>query len=152
MPYPAARRWPYDIVAVADSRVMLLNAARVITVCSNSCRFHNLLVRNLFGLLAEKNRILTQKLGHMAQRSTREKLLSYLFEQSRKAGSTSFTIAFNRPAAGGFSGGGPQRHVGGAEQDEARRPAGLPAEPVHAKITGKCIHDFDIFLVYWPES
>lgn len=99
---PGGAPLAYDIVAVADSRVMLLNAARVITVCSNSCRFHNLLVRNLFGLLAEKNRILTQKLGHMAQRSTREKLLSYLFEQSRKAGSTSFTIAFNRQQLADF--------------------------------------------------
>lgn len=99
---PGGAPLAYDIVAVADSRVMLLNAARVITVCSHSCRFHNLLVQNLFGLLAEKNRILTQKLGHMAQRSTREKLLSYLFEQSRKAGSASFTIAFNRQQLADF--------------------------------------------------
>lgn len=40
--------------------------------------------------------MLAQKLGHMSQCTTQEKLLSYLSEQSIRAGSASFTILFNR--------------------------------------------------------
>lgn len=58
---PGSAPLAYDIVAVADSRVLLLNAARVITVCSNSCRFHNLLVQNLFGLLDYRRNWFTLK-------------------------------------------------------------------------------------------
>ena len=38
----------------------------------------------------------------MSQRSTREKLLSYLSEQSVRAGSASFTIPFNRQQLADF--------------------------------------------------
>ena len=39
---------------------------------------------------------MTRKITHMSQRTTREKLLSYLSEQSAKAGSAVFDIPFNR--------------------------------------------------------
>ena len=41
-------------------------------------------------------------LEHMSQRTTREKLLSYLSEQSQKAGSPSFDIPFNRQQLADF--------------------------------------------------
>ena len=47
-------------------------------------------------ILAEKNMALTQKIGHMGKRSTREKILSYLSEQAGKAGGESFSIPLNR--------------------------------------------------------
>ena len=40
--------------------------------------------------------MLMQKLEHITQPTTREKLLSYLSEQSRLAGSSAFDIPFNR--------------------------------------------------------
>ena len=39
---------------------------------------------------------LTEKIGHMGKRTTREKILSYLSEQAKKAGGESFTIPLNR--------------------------------------------------------
>lgn len=58
--------------------------------------FHRRLLQNLLSVLALKNKTLTQKLEHMSQRTTREKLLSYLSEQSLKTGCSSFYIPFNR--------------------------------------------------------
>ena len=46
--------------------------------------------------VAEKNVALNEKLGHLAQRTTREKVLSYLDEQSRLAGSSRFEIPLDR--------------------------------------------------------
>ena len=52
--------------------------------------------------MASKNKRLTQKLEHISQRTTREKLLSYLSEQSLRAGSSSFDIPFNRQQLADF--------------------------------------------------
>lgn len=51
---------------------------------------------NLLRLMAEKNLHLNEKLTHMGQRSTREKLLSYLSAQARRQGGAEFDIPFNR--------------------------------------------------------
>ena len=51
---------------------------------------------NLLRILAGKNLMLTQKIGHMSKNSTREKLLSYLSAEARKAGSDRFSIPFDR--------------------------------------------------------
>ena len=47
-------------------------------------------------VLARKNVFLTERIGHIAQRSTREKVLSYLSEQAVKTGRKSFRIPLNR--------------------------------------------------------
>lgn len=85
-----------DVIAAEDSTVLFLDVRRVLTICSSSCAFHARLVRNLLSVMAQKNLTLTRKIGHMAKRSTREKLLSYLSAESQRAGSASFTIPYNR--------------------------------------------------------
>ena len=37
-----------------------------------------------------------QKLSHMSKRTTKEKLISYLFEEAKRQNSKTFEIAFNR--------------------------------------------------------
>lgn len=85
-----------DVVAVEKSTVLFFEIGRLFSVCPSGCRFHGAVVQNLFFVLAEKNRELTQKLVHMAQRSTREKLVSYLSCEAKRRGSPDFSIPFNR--------------------------------------------------------
>lgn len=91
-----------NAVAVKQSVVLFLDINRVLTMCPSSCRFHGRLIRNLLSAVALKNKMLTQKLEHISQRTTREKLLSYLSEQSLKAGRSSFDIPFNRQQLADF--------------------------------------------------
>jgi len=92
----------YNAEAVKDSVVLHLDVQRVLTTCTNACKFHARLIRNLLSAISDKNRILTQKMLHMSQRTTREKLLSYLSEQSLKQGSPAFDIPFNRQQLADF--------------------------------------------------
>lgn len=85
-----------DVLAVEDSAVIFFDAHRVLTVCSSACGFHTMVVQNIFFAISNKNRMLVQKLGHMSKRTTREKLISYLSEQSKKNKSGIFEIPFNR--------------------------------------------------------
>jgi CRP-like cAMP-binding protein len=59
-------------------------------------------VQNLFFAIAEKNRTLVQKLGHISKRTTREKLISYFSEEAKRQNSSSFTIPFNRQQLADF--------------------------------------------------
>ena len=61
-----------------------------------------MVIQNLFYAISVKNRSLVQKLGHMSRRTTREKLLSYLSEQAKKQGTSSFEIPFNRQQLADF--------------------------------------------------
>lgn len=85
-----------DVVAINDSAVIFFDINRILTVCSSACKFHSMVIQNLFFAISEQNRRLVQKLGHMSKRSTREKLMSYLSAESKKQKNSIFTIPFNR--------------------------------------------------------
>ena len=85
-----------DVVAEENSIVIFFDVRRILTVCSTACRFHSMVVQNLFFAISEKNRKLVQKIGHMSKRSTRAKLLSYLSGEAKRHNNRHFTIPFNR--------------------------------------------------------
>ena len=91
-----------NAVAVKDSTVLLLDVKKIFQVCSTVCPYHAQLIRNFAYVLAVKNRELTRKLEHMSQRTTRDKLLSYLSDQSLKQDSSCFEIPFNRQQLADF--------------------------------------------------
>ena len=91
-----------DVLAVEDSTVIFFDIRRIITVCSTACRFHSMVVQNLFFAISAKNRALVQKLSHISKRTTREKLISYLSEAANRQNSSSFTIPFNRQQLADF--------------------------------------------------
>ncbi len=91
-----------DVVAAEDSTVLFFDIEKILSVCPSACPYHTRLVKSLFYTISEKNRKLVQKLGYMSQRTTREKLLSYLSDEAKKQNSNSLTISFNRQQMADF--------------------------------------------------
>jgi CRP-like cAMP-binding protein len=87
---------PVTITVAEDSEVLFIDFQRVVTTCHSSCVFHAVLIRNMIGVFARKNMMLTGKMEHITKRTTREKLLSYLSEQRLLLKSPSFKIPFDR--------------------------------------------------------
>ena len=85
-----------SVVADEDSEIMLLNMERFLRTCPHACAHHGRMVRNLVSVMARRVLDLNEKLTHMAKRSTREKLLSYLSAESMRQGKLSFTIPYDR--------------------------------------------------------
>lgn len=85
-----------DVWAAEDTAVLYLKMDRILRPCSNACAFHTRLMENLLAVLAKKNRMLTRKMEHLSRRTIREKVLSYLSDQSQAAGSARFQIPFDR--------------------------------------------------------
>ena len=91
-----------DVVAVEDSIVIFFDVNKILSVCPTGCRFHTTTVKNLFFAISEKNRALLSKLRHISNRSTKDKLLSYLSSEAQKQGASSFDIPFNRQQLADF--------------------------------------------------
>lgn len=110
---------PVSGYAVKNSKCMLLACRRMMTVCSSACGFHNRLVKNLLQLVSRKNLMLNEKIRYMSQKTTREKLLAYLADQAKLAGSSDFTIPFDRQALADYL--GVERSAMAAEISKLRR-------------------------------
>ena len=90
------RALPIRVTAEEPSRVLFLEVGRILTTCPSACAFHSRVVRNLLGVLAERDLAMNEKLIHLTGRSIRGKVLSYLSWESQRQGTRSFTIPYNR--------------------------------------------------------
>lgn len=95
---------PVGVTAVCDSTVMLIDCKRILNICGNACVFHNRLVKNLLRVMANKNLMLNQKIEFTSQRTTREKLMTYLLAQAKRYQSAEFSIPYDRQALADYLG------------------------------------------------
>lgn len=95
---------PVSGYAVQNSKILWLNCRKMLTVCANACGFHNMLVKNLLQVVAQNNLVLGRKIQFMSGKTTREKLMTYLLDQAKQAGSREFTIPLDRQALADFLG------------------------------------------------
>lgn len=87
---------PIDITAQEDTVILLIDAFSISHPCKKACSFHSQLILNLLNIVSRKNLLLHQKIEITSKRSTREKLLTYLFIQAKQAESNTFSIPYNR--------------------------------------------------------
>lgn len=99
---PESGALPNDVIATEPSIIIFFDVKRILTICPTACRFHSMVIQNLFFSISEKNRRLMQKINHMSKRSTRSKLISYLSEEAKRHNNSHFTIPFTRQQLADF--------------------------------------------------
>ncbi len=87
---------PVNVVANADSDILLIDRDKIMYSCCKHCDFHQQMIFNLMRNMATKNILFHQKLEITAKRTTREKLMAYLLVQAKKANNSRFHIPFDR--------------------------------------------------------
>ncbi len=93
---------PVTVIANEPGEIMLIDCERILHSCSNACGFHRQIIFNLMKALATKNLMFHKKMEITSQRSTREKLMTYLMQQAKAKNSDSFTIPFDRQELADF--------------------------------------------------
>lgn len=93
---------PVAVTACEECEILFIDCSHILHTCESHCVFHERLIYNLMRNLAGKSIQLHQKLEVVSRRTTREKLLSYLTFQAQKAGSSRFTIPFDRQELADF--------------------------------------------------
>lgn len=86
----------FSMTAATPCELLLMNPDKILYGCGNDCALHRQLYLNIMRLLAKKNMALIRKQYHMAQRTLRRKLSSYLSEQSGIARSKHFSVKMDR--------------------------------------------------------
>ncbi|MDD6189023.1 MAG: Crp/Fnr family transcriptional regulator [Clostridiales bacterium] len=87
---------PISVVADEDCEALLIDCRRITMSCTNACAFHSRVIFNLLRLVATKNLVFDQKIQVTSKRSTREKLMTYLMNQTKLQGSSSFSVPYDR--------------------------------------------------------
>lgn len=93
---------PVTVTANEPSEIMLIDCSHILHTCSNHCGFHQQLIFNLMKDLATKTLLFHQKIEIVSKRTTRDKLLTYLMLQAKKAGKNRFEIPFDRQELADF--------------------------------------------------
>ena len=87
---------PVSIIATEPSDVMFIDCSHILHTCHNNCGFHQQQIFNLMKILAEKNLRFHERIEITSNRTTREKLLSYLMIEAKRQGKDRFEIPFDR--------------------------------------------------------
>lgn len=95
---------PFSIMAVSDCRIIFINVQRLFENSDSDNDYHDILISNLLRIVSRKNMLLNQKLHYMSHKTTAEKLLSYLDDQSKLHQSNEFVTPFDRQALADFLG------------------------------------------------
>jgi len=85
-----------SVVAAQDSVILEMSAPKLFITCQQPCACHTKLMTNVAYILSTKIVRLTEKVGHIMQRTIREKLCSYLTKCAREEQSNSFDIPYSR--------------------------------------------------------
>jgi len=85
-----------SIVAAEDSVILEMDPAKLFSDCQNNCACHDQLMINVVQILSRKIVRLTEKVEHVVQRTTRDKILSYLSQLMKQSQSNPFIIPYSR--------------------------------------------------------
>lgn len=85
-----------DVVTAVPSDILFLNLDLLAQASSDTDSFRDGIMRNLFSICVRKNLILSGRIFCTTPKTIRGRLLVYLSSESARAGSTSFTIPFDR--------------------------------------------------------
>jgi CRP-like cAMP-binding protein len=95
---------PVYVLAATDCVILFLNKNQILYQNESLCNFHDQLIKNLLKIVSQKNMLLNQKLRYLSNKTTREKLLAFLYDQAKRNHSNEFTIPYNRQALADYLG------------------------------------------------
>ena len=139
--FAGVRSLPVHVAAAEDTEVLLIDAARITHSCAQACGFHQQMIYNFMRILALKNLAFSQKLEVTSRRTTRDKLLTYLYQQAAQAGSDSFTIPLDRQELADYL--EVERSGLSAEISKLRREGVLESERSRFTLLGPIINGND---------
>lgn len=80
----------------SDSKIIFLPFAHIMHSCTMACKFHHRLIENMITMIAGKNVALMDKVDILSKKTLKEKITTYLLQESSKQNSLSFVLPFGR--------------------------------------------------------
>lgn len=93
-----------SFLAATDCEIMFLSMHMIMHNCGAQCEFHHQLTQNMFGLIAEKNANLMEKIEVSTKKTVREKIMAYLSIQAQKSESNYIQLPLSRTELAAYIG------------------------------------------------
>ncbi|HHX72474.1 MAG TPA: Crp/Fnr family transcriptional regulator [Clostridiales bacterium] len=77
-------------------KALVFTLSRVISGCGVRCEGHGRLMKNLFALIGVQYFSLQERIYYLTRKTLRGKIIAYLSDQAKKAGSMTFRISYTR--------------------------------------------------------
>lgn len=84
------------VQAREKSEILFISPENIVSPCRKACSFHNQLIYNMLNILANKNVGLNEKIEVLTKKTTREKILSFLYSKGLNKPGEEIRIDFNR--------------------------------------------------------
>lgn len=88
--------WPSSVQAQEFCKVFFLAKDKIVNECQKLCPWHKMLIQNMLAILSEKALVLNRKVEYLTIIGIREKVSTFLLEQFKKTGNTTFMLPMNR--------------------------------------------------------
>ena len=121
-----------NVVAAQPTKVLFLSVSKVITTCSHACPNHSRTSANLTMALVRQTLALSRRIFHVAPKTMREKILTFLSDQAERVGSMEFDIPFNRQQLADYL--GVDRSALSAELSRMQRDGLIETKRSHFKL------------------
>lgn len=90
--------------AIEESCILFLNFEKILSICSNSCRFHKKLISNIIKIISLKNLDLRERIELLSKKNLRERILCMLHKAKLNSKSNIFKIPYSREQMAEFIG------------------------------------------------
>lgn len=91
-----SKRSPVTVQTREKSEILFISPENIVSPCPKACNFHNQLIYNMLNILAIKNVGLNEKIEVLTKKTTREKILSFLYSKGLNKTGKEIKIDFNR--------------------------------------------------------
>ncbi len=93
---------PMNVLATENTKVLFINYKEMTKIKNTNSLIIDKIKNNMLKIISEKNILLNKKIDLLSKRSTKEKILAYLYSVSKNAKSKTFTINLNRQELADF--------------------------------------------------
>lgn len=87
--------YPMTVQADTEATVLFLKTEQIFSH-EHFCQFQGILIRNLLHIIAEENVSINRRLSNTMHKTTREKLLSFLYDERKRTQKDTFVISMGR--------------------------------------------------------
>ncbi len=93
--YSEVKKIPFSVEAGTDTQVLYINKDLLLSPCGK-CDCHNKIIINLIKILSARNVSLIEKINNLSQRTTRQKILSFLYSFSISTSGKKIVLPYTR--------------------------------------------------------
>ena len=94
--FSGSELWPATVYAQESCTAIFLPPEKIVGNCQKACVNHRTLIMNMLKIVSSKAIMLNRKVEYLSIKSMRGKISTYLLEQYKKAGNTTFMLPLTR--------------------------------------------------------